>query len=217
MEQILKSIVGSKLHRLDTPESDFDYKGIHKSDLREKLSVFTKVPERITLDTSDDVSYELDHFLSLCAKGNPTILETLFSDLIVHSSPLHRELMENWQKIFSTHRYISACLGYARTQHHKADLKTAARQGKLATAEVRVLSQAITFLETGEFVCQAPDEYRELMMDWKTRKDGVPKFELELYTEPLTEQLKELEKTSPFQYEPDHEWIDNFIYHAYLS
>lgn len=217
MEQILKAIVGSKLHRLDTPTSDFDYKGIHKSSLKEKLSVFTRVPERITLDTSDDISYELDHFVSLCAKGNPTILETLFSDLILHQSPLYRELKNSWQKVFSTHKYVSACLGYARTQHHKADLKTEARQGKLATAEIRVLSQCITFLETGEIECIAPEEYRDLMMDWKTRKGGVSKFELELHSEPLVAQIKEIEKDSEFQYEPDEEWIDDFIYHAYSA
>lgn len=217
MKQLLKSIVGSHVHRLNNENSDIDYKGVHVSDIREKLSIFSRVPDRISMDTVDDISYELDWFVSMCTKGNPTILEVLFSDLVEIHSPITDELKDNWKKVFNTHKYVSACLGYAKTQHHKADLKTAARQGKLATAEIRVLCQAIDFLQMGTFECRAPKEYRDLMLDWKSRGDqGVSKEELEIYSVPLQEKVKELEKTTKFDLVPDEEWIDDFIYRSYM-
>ena len=69
--------------------------------------------------------------------------------------------------------------------YRKADLKGPKRQGKLATAEVRVLCQGITFLKTGQIECRAPAEYTDLLMDWKTRGDlGVSQEELEKYSIP---------------------------------
>lgn len=217
MEQVCEVIVGSHLHGLATKESDTDYKGVHMSTLREKLSVFKTVPKRQSLRTKDDVSFELDWFISLCSKGNPTVLEVLFSDLVVHSSPTFRELKDNWKKVFNTEKYVAACLGYARTQHHKAQNKGFERQGKLAVAEIRVLLQCIAFLETGEFVCEAPDNYSTVLLDFKTRGKEVTIQELEFYTNPLNEEIAIMEPSAVLQLTPDHEWMDDFVYRSYTA
>lgn len=40
MKQLTKVLVGSRLHGLDTPTSDYDYRGIHIQNLQDVLSPF---------------------------------------------------------------------------------------------------------------------------------------------------------------------------------
>ena len=47
MRQIAKVLVGSRLHGLHTDTSDYDYRGIHMHDLREKLIPFNELTYKV--------------------------------------------------------------------------------------------------------------------------------------------------------------------------
>lgn len=84
MKILTKVVVGSRLHGLDTPESDWDYRGIHIHNLKEALSPFRKLKNTTWIEGDEDnTSYELRDFCKNATKGNATILEVFFSNQVV--------------------------------------------------------------------------------------------------------------------------------------
>ena len=89
MKVITKVVVGSRLHGLHTPESDWDYRGIHISPLKNVLSPFRKQKNTSWIEGDEDnTSYELAEFCKLATKGNATILEVFFSDQVIDTTPI---------------------------------------------------------------------------------------------------------------------------------
>ncbi len=90
---IFKALVGSHAYGTNVEGSDLDYKG-----------VFIQRPEDVLeygytsqIDVSkDEVYFEVGRFLELCATGNPTMLELLYTpyDCVVHCDPI-------WQKFIA--------------------------------------------------------------------------------------------------------------------
>ena len=89
MLKIMKTIFGSHLYGLDTPESDTDYKGIYLPTLDELL--LNSYKPYINLDTTkkgkntaDDVDMEwiaLPTFITMACKGETIALDMLHSDV----------------------------------------------------------------------------------------------------------------------------------------
>ena len=171
MKILAKVLVGSKLHGLDTPESGYDYRGIHISSLQDKLSPFKKDKNTVWIEGNEDnTSYELADFCKQAVQGNATILEVFFSDKVHETSPAHQEMKENWKKFIDTHRFIAASRGYAHNQWNKfynfedTGLLGQKRTAKFAIAFLRVMWQCEQFLLTGEFKCSVKDcDYYDLM------------------------------------------------------
>lgn len=146
---LTKVLVGSRLHGLNTPESDYDYRGIHIYPLVEVLSPFKTLKNTTWIEGDEDnTSYELADFCKLATKGNATILEVFFSDQIVETSPLIDEMRANWTKFMDTHMFIDASRGYAHNQWNKfynfesKGVNGQERTAKFAVAFLRVSSSA---------------------------------------------------------------------------
>jgi uncharacterized protein len=71
---LAKVVVGSRLHGTFNEQSDWDYRGIHISPLKDVLSPFKTQKNTTWIEGDEDnTSYELAEFCKLATKGNATI------------------------------------------------------------------------------------------------------------------------------------------------
>lgn len=221
---VAKVVVGSRLHGLHRPDSDYDYRGIHMHPIRAKLSPFRTIKNTTWIEGDDDnTSYELTDFCKGAVHGNATYLEVFFSDQIELTSPIHKEMQENWSKFMDTDRFVMASKGYAQNQLNKMYLFEdegqlgQRRTGKFVVAYMRVMWQCAEFLRTGKFVCQIPEgEMKDFMMkaksDWKSSyTPEATRWFSQLQTE-VSEEWGKADKMKP-----DVEWIEDFIHRSYMS
>jgi predicted nucleotidyltransferase len=219
---ITKVVVGSRLHNLHNEQSDWDYRGIHISPLKDVLSPFKTLGNTSWIEGDvDNTSYELAEFCKMATKGNATILEVFFSDQIIKTSPIADTMRQCWQYFMDTDQFVMASRGYAQNQLNKMALfddigqKGQSRTPKFAVAYCRVLWQCGEFLRTGEFPCQITDEdLRQFCLNVKNNfnKDMVPE---------LTEKFSQLQAELSLAWgeapkmKPDVNWIEDFIVDAY--
>jgi Predicted nucleotidyltransferase len=229
MKTLTKVVVGSRLHGLDTPESDWDYRGIHVHDLKEALSPFRKLKNTTWIEGDEDnTSYELSDFCKNATKGNATILEVFFSNKVVESSPIADEMRANWEKFIDTRHFINASRGYAHNQWNKFynfEDKGALgqeRTAKFAIAFLRVMWQCEQFLLHGEFRCNLTDsDLYPLLKTIKPLSVGdIQAFlpEIVAAMSDMNMRVSVAESKSKFlDMKPDIEWIEEFIYNAYTK
>jgi predicted nucleotidyltransferase len=229
VKQLAKVVVGSRLHGLDTPTSDWDYRGIHIHDLRDKLSPFETLKNTTWIEGDEDnTSYELADFCKQAVHGNTTILEVFFSDKIIETSDIHTELRENWSKFIDTKRFVAASRGYAHNQWNKfynfEDVggNGQHRTAKFAVAFLRVMWQCEQFLKTGEFKCnlKESDLYPLLKkikpLSVQDIKQFLPAIVYEMSS--MDRRVSVAMAESKFMdMQPDIPWIKDFIFRAYTS
>src|SRR5690606_24887968 len=93
--EVLRVVVGSQMWGTDTPSSDTDIKVVVMDPLSTVLDPFvhgTK-SEQDKENGNDVTRYELRHFVRLACKGNPSILETLFSGEVMFADPSGSDLL----------------------------------------------------------------------------------------------------------------------------
>lgn len=229
-EKILtKVLVGSRLHGLHTETSDYDYRGIHITSLKEVLSPFKHVKNTSWIEGDEDnTSYELADFCKQAVHGNATILEVFFSDQIIETSPTADKMRENWQKFMDTHKFIMASRGYAHNQWNKfynfedVGVRGQERTAKFAVAFLRVMWQCEQFLLTGEFKCNISES--DLFPLLKKIKPLSIK-DIQPYLPEVIEAMGDMnmrvsvaESKSKFlDMKPDIKWIEDFIHEAYRN
>jgi len=131
IELISKSVLGSTLYGLNTPESDIDYGGVFFPTVKDiltnptlkEMDLSSKVSKKGTRNTKDDEDfkiYTLQQFVHLIANNNPNIVEQLFipEDKKIITSRVMEELRENTDKIISQ-RCLNTFTGYAYAQRKK--------------------------------------------------------------------------------------------------
>jgi hypothetical protein len=150
MKQILKTLVGSKAHGLDNPNSDTDMRGVFLVPTSDILSLGYKEKSTSWVEGQgeDATSYELHHFLNLACHSNPSILEVLVSPVIeaTHEGEALREL---FPYIWNSADVFNAFSGYSHNQRKKFLEDKNSRPWKFACAQCRVLLLGIELLKTG--------------------------------------------------------------------
>ena len=226
MKVITKVVVGSRLHGLDNPKSDWDYRGIFIGDLIDIVSPFTHFKTTSWIEGDEDnTTYELAEFCKMATKGNATHLEVFFSDQIIETSPIADEMRENWKKFMNTQMFVEASLGYARNNKNKFEdrnpvgVRGQYRRHKFAVAYCRVLWQCREFLKTGVFKCQIDEgEFKELLLKWKNDWSDTYTVEAIKTYYQLEGEVLDLRHKSEFQFmKPDIKWIENFILRSYTN
>ncbi len=89
---IYRCVVGSRAFGLDTDDSDTDRRGIYLPPAHLHWSLYG-VPEQLENDENQEAYWELQKFLVMALKGNPNILECLYTPLVEHATPLAHELL----------------------------------------------------------------------------------------------------------------------------
>jgi predicted nucleotidyltransferase len=226
---LTKVVVGSRLHGLANENSDWDYRGIHISPLKNVLSPFKKQKNTTWIEGDEDnTSYELADFCKQATKGNATILEVFFSDQVIETSPIIDEMRENWTKFMDTHHFVNASRGYAHNQWNKfynfedVGVKGQERTAKFAVAFLRVMWQCEQFLLTGEFKCNLDEcDFKDLLLKIKP----LSVAEIQPYLPEIVAAMSDMnnrvavaEAKSEFkEMKPDIEWIEDFIHKAYTE
>jgi predicted nucleotidyltransferase len=215
-----KFVVGSRLHNLNKPDSDFDYRGVHISPLVDILSPYRKNKNTVWIEGNEDnTSYELIDFCKFATQGNPTVLEVLFSNQVKEITPEMEELRSNRVKFLDSTRIFEAVKGYAHNQYNKMNLfEPDKRTPKFAVAYLRTLWQGAIFLGTGELPVQITGEMRDFL--FKVKYYDFNKFfevapELAKRFAESQVKLAEAYQKNHDKFKPDLEWIENFIVKTY--
>jgi predicted nucleotidyltransferase len=215
-----KFVVGSRLHNLHNQNSDFDYRGVHISQLIEVLSPYRKNKNTIWIEGNEDnTSYELTDFCKFATQGNPTILEILYSNQVKETTPEMEEMRSNRIKFLDSTKIFEAAKGYAQNQYKKMNLfEPDKRTPKFAVAYLRTLWQTAQLLETGELPVQVTGEMREYLYKLKyTEYTDFAKYIPDLSEKFAKWQviLAQAYQNNHNKFTPDLLWIEEFIVKTY--
>ena len=225
MKIITKVLVGSRLHGLNKPDSDYDWRGVHMHDLKDVLSPFKTLKNTTWIEGDEDnTSYELADFCKMATVGNATILEVFFSNQVKETTWIAEEMRNNWEKFIDTDKFVMASRGYAANQYNKMQLfedvgvRDNRRTAKFAIAYIRVLWQCAEFLKTGEFPCQIDEpKLKEFLLEIKYdfNNSHIP-YLTQLFME-MQGRVTEAQMKPHKTFKPDIPWIEDFIHEAYTT
>jgi hypothetical protein len=161
---LFATVSGAHLYGFPSKDSDYDIRGAHVLPAREVLGLD---PGRETVEVSgvrgrtelDLVTHDVKKFFSLLLKKNGYVLEQLYSPLIVHSTPEHRELKEIARGCITRH-HSHHYFGFAKTEW-KLFEKEHPRRVKPLLYVYRVLLTGIHLMRTGIVEASLPRLNRE--------------------------------------------------------
>jgi predicted nucleotidyltransferase len=206
---ILRGIGGSHAHGLATAASDVDMVGVYSWPTSAFWRLQKPAESFVKHAPFDEAYHDLAKFLSLAAKSNPTVLETLWLDDYTEIEPFWGQGLLHIRKAFASERYVlKAFVGYAESQFRKmmtaGDELARARTPKHATHMLRLLEQGRALYETGFMPARVanPDQYRE-WATWSTAR----------LAEEFTRQWEGfLNAKSALPEEPDWVTINNYLH-----
>lgn len=118
---VYEYIRGSKLHNIDTEQSDTDIGGVFILPYENLLGLQSSYISQVSDEKGDTVFYELGTWINLLLKSNPNAIESLFvpEDKIIYKDKRLNIIFENRDKFLSKtiFKHIS---GYAYSQIQKA-------------------------------------------------------------------------------------------------
>lgn len=217
MKVIHKVLVGSRLHNLYNENSDYDYRGVHMHDMRDVFNPFKKLKNTHWIEGDvDNTSYELMDFCKVATKGNPSIIEVLFSNKVEETTEIGKEMVDNKRKFLHSTHIFNAFRGYAHNQYKKMNLFVPdERTPKFAVAYIRVLHQGMQLLEHGEYDNQLQGDFRNYVYNIKYNwsNDLIP--DLSKKFADLEAQFAVVYSENQNNFEPDYNWISDFVYRSY--
>lgn len=118
---IYSYVRGSTAHGIRTKDSDIDKGGVYLAPVEQILGLGLDYQDQISNETNDIVWYELQKFMNLLLKSNPTVLEALFVDdkYVEYEHPIMTEIKKHKEK-FLTKKCFDSFFSYAKSQIKKA-------------------------------------------------------------------------------------------------
>jgi uncharacterized protein len=121
---IFAKIWGSRSHNTQKPDSDIDYSGVYVANTKDMLGLF-QPPDVVNADNEDGKVdkntlpdfqfYEVYRFCELLLKGNPAIIEQLWTEKLYHTSVEWQRLRKIRNK-FLFANVVHQYLGYMNGQ-----------------------------------------------------------------------------------------------------
>lgn len=215
---VLKALTGSRLHGLSGPNSDYDWKMINVSPLKEVLSPFRTIKGKDSVgETEDECTFEFLHFAKLWASSNPTILEILWSTNVETTGEWGEEWVAGRKKLLKKDKIFYAHRGYASDQRKRMNLEipNEHRTAKAIVAYIRIMRQGIDLLNTGDFNPVVSYE-REMLLDIKnsfTPSKHIPLALTEI--EKLEAEMEQAFLDCNIEFNPDINWLEEQIANIY--
>ena len=214
---LYKVLAGSHATNLATPTSDEDWRGVYQAPTRSLLGLQSP-PETIMLPP-DETYWELSHFARLCLKGNPNIMELLWTRNPDPTGHVQSETIRAIQDIrtsFFTTSMVAAYLGWVTKERRilgnveKADKLT----GKRGSHLVRLLMGLTTALTKGYLPVWLEGADRDLCMAIKMGERSQTEI---LYTiDMMTLRCKGLAAAANWP-EPDPRAIEDIVIRARME
>lgn len=211
---IYRCQVGSKAFGLSNENSDDDIRGIFLPAATDHWSLYA-LPEQIEqLDEDNDVViWELEKFLRLALKANPNILETLWTPMVIQSSPLAERLRTIREAFLSKHVYKTYS-GYVLSQFRRMKNrfeKTGEYKNKHAMHLLRLLLSGIHAVQTGDIMIDVSN-HREFLL---RVKDGEYSFEhVRQRALELDKEMQSAFETTKLPDQPDFQVVNEFLIEA---
>jgi predicted nucleotidyltransferase len=117
MKTILRLTSGSRAYGCHNEDSDHDSNGVCLESLEERMSLLHAPFEQMATDGADGQIYSLEKFCRLASKGNPNIVEMLYSPVLEYTKE-GNELIELRSSFWSKNAG-RAFLGYMQAQKER--------------------------------------------------------------------------------------------------
>lgn len=209
---VIQGVGGSTAYGTRSPESDIDRYAIYLADIKEVLGFTNHAKSFHQTEPEDFHLHELEKFLSLVLKGNPTIMELLWLDEYEVLTEVGQEILDCRHKLLGRLPLENAYIGYATQQ-----IRRHGEPKRLETTEesrsrlkhlghcYRLLLQAESFIATGTLTVRLTEdqiaqinEFRELDPLTLARRFDMKRDE-----------ISNLDSSLPDH--PDHEWAEEFL------
>lgn len=154
---------GSRAYGLDTPTSDWDYRGFFVAPVSDLVGLRRTKQTWEQSEPDDIVLHEVGPLATLALSGNPTFLEVLSTPDPLITSPLADDLRANMDAFLSEavrqrfYGYAVSQLKAARNAASGRSQQPSLKAQKSARHLLRVLQQGIHLLETGEVRVRVPN------------------------------------------------------------
>ncbi|MBI4606521.1 MAG: nucleotidyltransferase domain-containing protein [Planctomycetes bacterium] len=202
---------GSRAFGLAGDDSDTDIRGVYLPPACRTWSLW-KPPEQweARSEDRDETYWELEHFLVLALKANPSILETLWTPRVLEADETGRELLALREAFLSRHVYKTYS-GYVLAQFRRmrnSFEKTGKFKAKHAMHLVRLLLSGIHAVRTGEILVDV-SEHRDLLLPIRRGErtfDEVQSLALD-----LERRFQEAFASTSLPERPDYARVDAFL------
>ena len=111
---LYSKVWGSHSHDTQMPDSDVDYTGVYVANTRDLLGL-NPPPDTLTGEKPDYQIHEIRKFCDLLIKGNPGIIEMLFTEKFQHYHP-DWEALRAIRNEFLTETVVKQYIGYSKAQ-----------------------------------------------------------------------------------------------------
>ena len=209
---LLECVVGSRLYGLDHEVSDTDLRGVYLAPASMHWSLHG-APEQFEDNTAQTCHWELQKFLILALKANPTVLECLFAPDFTHLHPLGEELVAMRGR-FVTRMIFQTFNGYAMSQFKRIgqDLRNSGQiRWKHAMHLLRLLLSGAAALRQGSLPVRVGAE-RERLLEVKAGRMSWE--EVEAWRAELHRDFQKAYDESRLPDRPDFQAAENLLLRA---
>ncbi|MFD7923954.1 DNA polymerase beta superfamily protein [Streptomyces sp. NPDC059740] len=206
---VLTWVTGSRAQGLAMPDSDTDRRGVYLAPTASFWGL-DKPPAHLTGPRPEEFSWELERFLHLALRSNPTVLECLFSPLLEYADETGRALLD-LRGAFLSRAAAGTFTGYAdRQQARLAADRSAGRppRPKHALHLLRTLLTCRDLLRTGELTLDVGPAREELLA---VRAGELDPAYVAARAEDLRREVAEAALTSPLPPHPDRDRVEAFL------
>ncbi len=212
---IYRCIVGSRAYGLDDANSDTDRRGIYLPPAQLHWSLYG-IPEQLENKDAQECYWELQKFLILALKANPTVLECLYTPLVETATPLVEELLA-MRSMFLSQLVYQTYNSYVMSQFKKMeqDIRTKGEvKWKHVMHLIRLLLSGITVLKKG-FVPVRVEEHRQQLL--AIRRGEVSWEEVNALRLSLHQEFDTAFAATDLPERPDYERANAFLIKARTS
>lgn len=194
MNIILKTLVGSRAHGLHNEDSDYDYRGVYVEPTEKILSLGYKYKGTHWLEGhgQDETAYEIGHFLQLCTKANPSVLEVLLGGQRKVDTPVAEEMRSLFPYMYNPKDAFNAFCGYAKNQQKKLLDNHLDRRNKFAVSYIRTAMNLYELFKTGSFTLEVFEGKKDLLRAIKYQGDEFTNGEILDIAETYIQESKKL-------------------------
>jgi uncharacterized protein len=213
---IYRCVIGSQAYGLADGASDVDRRGIYLPPAERHWSL-AGVPEQLECHDRQECYWELQKFLTLALKANPTVLECLFTPLVELAGPLAEELRAERGR-FLSRLLFQTYNGYVLSQFKKLeqDLRTRGEiRWKHAMHLIRLLLAGVAALREGELPVRVSGDARERLL--AVKRGERPWAEVDAWRLALHVEFEAAFAATRLPERPDYAWADAFLIRARRS